>query len=121
MKPIVLSIVRREGVLGQSFKEFGICVYAGILTNKHIYAKLITENCKWPEYIRIRRRLTYATLDEEGKGTMVRKLILYNNETLEFSKYFRELTRDKPDDIPDIEEVDRIVATGFYNKRHSAH
>lgn len=112
MKQVVLSIVRIDN-------NVNVAIYAGVVSNKHIYAKQLTvstDEYSWPVYIRIKRSLTDPIYDENGKGTSMRKWLVESNKPMEFSKNFRELERCNLKDIEYIREVNKALKTKFYDE-----
>lgn len=110
MNLVVLSILRVD----EHQEEQKVAMYAGLSSNKYIYGKLISSCCEWPPYIRIRKSLTDPLLDEEGKGTLIRKLFVEDIEPMNFSKNFRELTRCNLDDISYIYDVNKVISVVQY-------
>ncbi len=106
MRLVVLSILRVD----KEQKEEKIALYAGLSSNKHIYGKLMSVNCDWPTYVRIKRSTTDVCLDKTGSGTLVRKLFVEDSKPMEFSKKFSQMVAGNPDDLPFIEAVDKVVS-----------
>lgn len=106
MKLVVLSILRVD----EHNKEQKVAIYAGLSSNKHIYGKLISSCYNWPLYIRIKRSLTCPSLNEEGKGTLIRKLFVKDIRPMPFSKEFTELTKCNLNHISYINDVDKVIS-----------
>lgn len=110
MNLVVLSILRVD----KHQKEHKVAMYAGLSSNNYIYGKLINSCCEWPTYIKIKRSLTDSSLNEEGKGTLIRKLFVKDSKPMKFSKKFRELTKRNLKDIPFINDVDNVISLVQY-------
>ncbi len=110
MKLVVLSILRVD----KNQKEHKVAMYAGLSSNNYIYGKLINSCYEWPMYIKIKRSLTEPFLDEEGEGTLIRKLFVKETRPMKFSKKFKELKRCNLDDISFIDDVDKVISLVQY-------
>lgn len=118
MKPIVLSISYRSDVKETKIASFA---YAGIETNKWIYAKLVKEFPGWPDYIKVRKKNTYAEhkmaceyIDEKGKKRHSFVQVLATGGSAEDFQNSNLVINLQPDDEDIIIKVNEVINTCFF-------
>ena len=104
MEPNVL-LIKRKG------SNQVIAIYAGVISHKHIYGRLLLVNkSTWPTYMKVRKSLTKAILDENDKGTGVRNWFVDDDSLPELPKSkLKELKAFNEEDEDFINIVNQIL------------